>query len=52
MNYVCPNRHVTITPRELKWTRCRFHFGDSGSTHYPGCAEYHECGLRAIPIDS
>lgn len=48
--YVCPAKHVTTRTVTLskapgpKYIKCRTH---KGSTHSPGCSEWHECGRRA-----
>lgn len=53
--YECKRGHVTLRTVPLakapgaKYVKCDNHrgSGDSGSTHYEGCAKAHVCGLRA-----
>lgn len=50
MVYECLRGHKTAVKKKYSAIRCRFHYGDEGSTHYPGCDEYHTCTLWAYPV--
>jgi hypothetical protein len=45
--YLCPKGHITERKDKPRYVRCRFHFGNAGSTHSPNCRLWHECGMRA-----